>query len=258
MPSVSVQNNTNTSIGLPGSFGVLTPQQSRTWADVPVAEIESAGADFLALQAAGAISFNVFNPAMTANQQEVAFTNAESVLQLAPIVVEEFTNVPTAVTNYFVAATATQAVASTITTFAANALTIPRRITISRSAAVASYTTSVISIQATLYGNPITLTFTPATADGGDTIQSNEAIGALALSSISIPAQVDGAGSFTVGFGAGIGLRYPMVSRAGLLAPVKQIAIGAVVTTGTFAAQYYIPAAAPNGTNDYCLYYERG
>jgi hypothetical protein len=54
-----------------------------------------------------------------------------------------------------------------------------------------------------------------------------------------------------------------MKSRAGLRAPIRQIAIGAVVTTGTFSAPAtnlphgaYAPAAAPNGTNDYAITYE--
>jgi hypothetical protein len=54
-----------------------------------------------------------------------------------------------------------------------------------------------------------------------------------------------------------------MLSRAGLLAPLREIAAGSVVTNGTFVDAAtdaphgtYEPNTAPNGTNDYALYYE--
>lgn len=69
----------------------------------------------------------------------------------------------------------------------------------------------------------------------------------------------DGTGAtVSIGFGVVLGLPKKPLARAGLAAPIREIAIGAAVTTGTFDAtnKTYTPAAAPNGTNDYCVFYE--
>lgn len=78
------------------------------------------------------------------------------------------------------------------------------------------------------------------------------------ITKIVYPA-ADGTGAtVSVGFGVVLGLPKKPQARAGLTTPIREIAIGAAVTTGTFDAtnKTYTPAAAPNGTNDYCVYYE--
>lgn len=62
----------------------------------------------------------------------------------------------------------------------------------------------------------------------------------------------------SIGFGALLGLPLPIKSRAGLAGIWREIAAGAVVTNGVVVAanRSYAPNAAPNGTNDYALYYE--
>jgi len=74
----------------------------------------------------------------------------------------------------------------------------------------------------------------------------------------------DGAGALiSIGFGKKFGLTSPVKFRAGTLRPLQEIAIGAVVTTGTFASAAtsppngtYSPSADPDGANDYAAYYE--
>jgi hypothetical protein len=99
------------------------------------------------------------------------------------------------------------------------------------------------------------------TAGGGATDVATKCLSVL--ESITVPANGGVGGALEFGFGALIGLPIPMKSRAGLLKPIREIAVGVVVTTGTFttaAAQpphgTYAPAAAPDGTRDYALTYE--
>jgi len=83
------------------------------------------------------------------------------------------------------------------------------------------------------------------------------------VTKLEADAQNDALGNWEVGFGDIIGLGKPLVSRAGLAAVTREVAVGVVVTTGTFedAATNppngtYEPATAPGGGNDYALYYE--
>lgn len=76
-------------------------------------------------------------------------------------------------------------------------------------------------------------------------------------------ADADGSCTVSIGFGTKFGLAKKIVSRAGLAGAVREIAAGAVVTNGTFVDAAtsapngtYSPNTAPNGTNDYAIYYE--
>lgn len=109
-------------------------------------------------------------------------------------------------------------------------------------------------------GNAQTDTIT--LTDGGGTTD----VGTIAfayVSQIFVPAQSGTGGALEFGTGDVIGLPAPMLSRAGLLAPIREIEAGAVVTTGTFVDAAtsgphgtYEPATAPDGSNDYSLTYE--
>jgi len=87
------------------------------------------------------------------------------------------------------------------------------------------------------------------------------------VTSIVVPAQSGVGGALEFGFGDIIGFLRPLKSRAGLAAVVREIAVGAVVTTGTFVAApavagagqpngTYLAAAVPDATRDYAVYYE--
>ncbi len=72
-------------------------------------------------------------------------------------------------------------------------------------------------------------------------------------------AAADGTGAtVAIGFGLKLGLpRAPKV-RAGLAAILREIEVGAIVTTGALDApnRTYLPATAPDGARDYAIYYE--
>lgn len=78
------------------------------------------------------------------------------------------------------------------------------------------------------------------------------------ISKIDFPA-ADGTGAtIAIGFGLSLGLPLPMKLRAGLAGIIREIAAGAVVTNGVVSAtnRSYTPNTAPNGSNDYAIYYE--
>lgn len=173
---------------------------------------------------------------------------------------DEWIDPPAADDDYFLAAEATQAAAVTLRASKSDFLqtsipTGPRGIIITRSAAVGSYTTDPIIVKGKAYGEPVTLTFTPADADGGDVIQSDEDLGLDELISVEFPAQVDASGAFDVGFNAELVLFRAIDDLAGVADPIREVSGGAVVTTGSFSGRKYTPAAAPNGTNDYGVMY---
>jgi|HigsolmetaAR201D_1030396.scaffolds.fasta_scaffold26948_1 hypothetical protein len=62
----------------------------------------------------------------------------------------------------------------------------------------------------------------------------------------------------SIGIGSAMYLPKKPKERAGLAVIIREVAAGAAVTTGTLnaAESSYTPATAPNGTNDYAVYYE--
>lgn len=172
---------------------------------------------------------------------------------------DEFTNPIAAAANHIKTSFASSASAVVLSAANLTNATIPsgaREITISRSAAVGAYTTDPIVIEGMAYGKKRTLTFTPGTANGNDTLTSAEREGLDTITKVSIPAQVSGAGAFTIGVTAKLGMRGGVKARAGLTAPLREVVDGTIVTTATFDGRLYIPATAPNGAHDYALTYE--
>jgi hypothetical protein len=83
------------------------------------------------------------------------------------------------------------------------------------------------------------------------------------VTSIAYEAGQGAGATVSIGFGQKFGLSKKIKSRAGLAGAIREIAIGAVVTSGTVVDAAtsapngtYSPSAAPNGTNDYAVYYE--
>ena len=76
---------------------------------------------------------------------------------------------------------------------------LPRTVTITRSNAVGSYTTDDIVLTGTYRGAAITESLTPADADGNDIIRGSKLFDVPPA--ITIPAQVDTGGAFTIGSG---------------------------------------------------------
>lgn len=82
------------------------------------------------------------------------------------------------------------------------------------------------------------------------------------VTSVAIPAMGGAAGSLQIGFGAAIGLGSKVKSRASLIAALRQVVAGAVVSTGTITnpsgspVSLYTPASAPDAARDYAVTYE--
>lgn len=198
---------------------------------------------------------------------EVAFTALETEVDASfttlrsdgALRVDEWTAPPAADAVAFLDEEAT---AATATTYAAADLlastiaTGPRGILVTRAAAVGSYTTDDIVVVGTAYGEPVTLTFTPLDADGGDTIASTEALGLDTITSVTIPAQVDAAGAISLGFTSDMILYRPIRDLAGVAAPLQEIEGGVAVTTGGFTGRKYLPPVnVPDGALDFAVAY---
>lgn len=180
---------------------------------------------------------------------------------MAAISVDEFTNPLTAAAAGLLAATATTVAVQTVLeaallTAGKNELAAnPRNLT---------FTTAGV----TPADAPATAVITGFDAEGKaqtETVNLAQtatiANGVKAWSKVTkvVYAAADGAAAtVSIGYGLVFGLKKKPKARAGLASPIKEIAIGAAVTTGTLDAtnKTYTPAAAPNGTNDYAVFYE--
>ncbi len=184
---------------------------------------------------------------------------------VTPTHTDEFTNVATADVDYFVAATATAASIVTHSPAVAD-MDPPRPLTF------------VASNHADFNAVDMVVTGTVKTADGSGVVAATETKGLtdggngtdttatcwVNVTSIVIPAQAGTGGSYTIGFGAAIGLRKKAMTRAGKPHVITQSAAGTLfATTGTFTAcetalpnGSYSPNSAPDGSRDYCLTYE--
>lgn len=135
-----------------------------------------------------------------------------------------------------------------------------RRVTIT-STANAAFTSVVMTIEGTDANDlPITGTIT-TTNGGGATDSSTHAF--KTVTSITLPAQGGAGATFQIGFGAGLGLTKPLRARQGVNVVLREHAAGSLVTNGTFALPavvqpygLYTPNSAPNGSQDYAIFYE--
>ncbi len=178
---------------------------------------------------------------------------------MAAITVEEYTNPAAAAVAGLEAATATTVAPRTVTSFLAGGvaalLAYGRNVTFTTAGATPADAPATALVTGTdMDGNAQTETINvPQTATTNAGVKIFKTVTSVAY------AAADGtAATVAIGFGSLLGLSKPPVSRAGLVGAIHEIAVGAVVTTGVLSAtnRSYTPAAAPNGTNDYCLYYE--
>lgn len=184
---------------------------------------------------------------------------------MANVVVEEFTDVPAASTAGIRIATATVAspvvvAASGLVGGAAVTLPYPRPISVTTAGvtpadAPATVTVTGLDVDGKALSETITVPQTAATGVGSKCFKT--------VTGLSFPAADGTAATVAVGWGAPIGLSEDPISRAGLVAPISEIAVGTKVTTGTLSLPatnaphgMYTPATAANGTNDYAIYYE--
>jgi hypothetical protein len=181
----------------------------------------------------------------------------------------EFTDPPLADTDFFVVDRASSASADVINSGEAewqsvSELDPPRNVTITTTshADIDAVDVVVTGRVRDANGNLIAQTDTITLTDGGGATDAGTRAFSY-IDSIAIPAQSGTGGELDFGFGDIIGLPSPIKTRAGLTAPIREVAAGAVATNGTFttgAAQppngTYEPNSAPDGSNDYSLFYE--
>lgn len=186
---------------------------------------------------------------------------SQALSPMAAIMVQEWTDVPAAAAAGLLAATATVASARTlkasdligagVTALKANA----RNLVFTTAGTTPADAPANVVVTGKDAGGKnqtetITLAQTAAAATGLKAFSE--------ITSIAYPA-ADGTGAtVSIGTGVALGLAKKPKSRAGLAGLIREISVGALVTTGTVDAanSTYTPAAAPNGTNDYAVYLE--
>jgi hypothetical protein len=181
---------------------------------------------------------------------------------LASMVVEEYTNPATADAAGLKALTASTVAVQTVL---AAGLLAPGIAALLADGRNVTFTTDAAGTPADA---PASALITGKDMDGAvltETVNLSQvagvASGVKAFRSITsiVYAAGDGAGALvSIGFGLKLGVSRLPKARAGLAAIIKEIAVGAVVTTGALDApnRTYLPAAAPDGAKDYCIYYE--
>jgi hypothetical protein len=178
------------------------------------------------------------------------------------LVVEEWTDLEPGTVNAIKTAAATVATVASFSGASLNgavgaaALSRPRRVTVTTAGATASDAPATALITGlapdgvTAQTDTITVSQTAATATSTKFFSK--------VTQIDLPA-ADGTGAtLAFGFSSEVLLRRVPVSRAGLAFALHEVAAGVLVTTGTIsvANQSYTPASAPDGSKDYCIYYE--
>lgn len=184
---------------------------------------------------------------------------ARTLLPMAAITVEEYMNPATEAVAGLEAATATTVAPRSVTTFLAGGvaalLAYGRNVTFTTAGATpanapASALVTGTGMDGAALTETVVLAQTAATAAGVKIFKT--------VTDVDYAAADGTAATVSIGFGALLGMSKTIKSRGGLQKPIREIAVGAVVTSGVFDVPNlsYAPAAAPNGTNDYALYYE--
>lgn len=184
---------------------------------------------------------------------------AAELAPMAAIAVEEFTDSAAAGAADLLAATASTVA---VQTYAASALlaggktklaAFPRNITFTTAGVTPADAPDTVTVVGTYRGKAQSETINVAQT-------ATIATGTKPFSTITSITYAAGQGTgatVSIGVGAGLGVQQVPKARAGLVAPIREIAAGTAVTTGTLtAAGLYTPATPPNGTNDYAIYYE--
>lgn len=193
---------------------------------------------------------------------EIFDLRADLLRELAPlaaIAIEEFTNPAAAGAADLLVATATTVAVQTYLTAGllapglAKLAAFPRNVTFTTAGGTAADAPATATIVGTYRGKAQTETVNIAQT-------GTIANGLKPFSTITSITYAAGDGTdatVSIGVGLGLGTQRTPKSRAGLVAPVREIAAGAAVTTGTLtAAGLYTPSAAPDGAKDYAIFYE--
>ncbi len=178
---------------------------------------------------------------------------ANELAPLAAITVEEFTNAATAVTNALKTSTASSIAALAFDCPAPVGALGARNVTVTTSNHVATWQGNVV-ITGKYLGLPQTETRAMA---NNTTIVGTKPFDLDQPTHVAMDAQADALGTFTVGFGAGIGVASTPKTRTGGVQLVREFMDAALVTNGVLTAVgLYTPSTAPNGAHDYAVFYE--
>jgi hypothetical protein len=185
----------------------------------------------------------------------------EELAPLAAIAIDEFTNPAAGGAAALLDATATTLAAQTVL---AAALKSGGKTLLAAQPRNLTFTTS----GDTAADAPATATITGTDRDGRAQTEvvtiaqiATIAVGVKLFKTVTSIVYAVGQGTdaaVSIGIGNAMPLSKKPKARAGLTAPVREIAVGAVVTTGTLDATNlsYTPAAAPDGTKDFAVFYE--
>lgn len=185
---------------------------------------------------------------------------------LAAITVEEFTDVAAADTDAILLAKAS---VEDVTVYEADDLdgalgpglmSPPRNVTVTTAGETAANAPATLLVEGVdIDGNVISEEL--SVGQTATTVAGDKAF--ARVTRLTFSAADGDEATLAVGFGVKIGLSKPIKARAGLTGALREIAAGSVVTNGTFAGPAtgaphgtYAPNSAPNGTNDYAVYYE--
>lgn len=190
------------------------------------------------------------------------------VVQGSAIIRDDYTDVPAAVTNGYSVSHVGAAAAGTRDMVLGGSLTqggvglpsLGRNVVIT-----VTHGAAVVAMNGTIYGTDIAgkpLQEDWAVTAGGT---SKTFTGAKAFYTVTRITETVAANASTNSIIVGTGNVLGVSSKVSVPSPVKEIAIGVVVVTGTLVAGSaaaaadplgtYTPAAAPNGTNDYQVWY---
>jgi hypothetical protein len=272
MAKVTVTNNTGSRYVVPAPIGKsLNPGQTKAFVGVSVGAMNQSKA-FTTAMLHGSITVVVSDDPTVPNSIEPQFLARDLLASRgANFRTDEFTNPVAAVVNAIKLSIATAATPQVFTGAQFDGATGAAEMVPPRNPTITSTSNANVTAVAAVFAGfvrnedgvlvPQTCTIN-ITNGGGATDVGDRPMSVI--TSITIPAQGGTGGALQFGFGAMIGLAALVKSRAGLIAPLRQVAVGAVVTTGTFTNAAgsvvcgYTPAAAPNATNDYAITYEVG
>lgn len=205
----------------------------------------------------------------TGGVAQIATDARKATSQLSATTVEEFTNPPAADDDAIKTSVATATSARSFTGAALNGvigaatMTPPRVLAVTTGGPDASFPGpfNIVVIGKDVRGNYLSESFSITAGSNPGAVTGIKAF--AKVTEIQVPASPDALGTIKVGTTTLMGLALPLKYRAGKEAVLREVAVGVVVTTGTFSTPAanppngaYDPAAAADGVRDYALYYE--
>jgi len=182
----------------------------------------------------------------------------------AAIYVEEFTNPIAADVDAWLTAQATTTVEQVYAAddldgaLAGTELDVPRNVSVTTTSTDDQYVFPMtVDIEGEYLGEAQTETITVTSGDSPGTVYGTKPF--TKVTGVTISANADTGGSVAIGTGTGLGLgkRVTLKARAGAYNLIREIAAGSIVTNGAINQHgVYTPNTAPNGSNDYAIFYE--